>query len=399
MLNFPNITIDEFLTEYWQKKPLLIPKALPQFKNHLSPEELAGLSMEEEIESRLVIQNLEKPPLWQLLRGPFKKKDFKKLPKSHWTLLVQGVDRFVPEIMALWDYFDFIPQWRIDDIMISVAAEQGSVGPHYDNYDVFLYQAQGRRRWLLTSKDCVESNYLQDAELRIMKEFKVEQEYILEEGDMLYLPPEIGHHGIALTDDCMTYSFGYRSYRDLELWDSFGDYLSSKKRATLYYRDPSWNQGHASSELPMPAWRQAKTLMQSLLEDDGLMQEWFGSFATALDSQAEELMPMVSSEEDPLDRKQFKQLLCNAPGLERNPLCRLAYSKSVLHDNDFTFYINGEIHCVDKASILLVEMVANKRRLLLDEIVPFLEKNPHDESFLYGLWKLEILELMENDRS
>jgi 50S ribosomal protein L16 3-hydroxylase len=162
MINFQDISLKTFLSEYWQKKPLIIRNALPEFMNPLSPDELAGLALEDDVESRMVRETPNEKPYWHLKRGPFSESDFNTLPQTHWTLLVQGVDRLVPEVNELLDYFDFIPQWRVDDIMISFAALHGGVGPHYDNYDVFLYQAQGRREWSLTTKECTNDNYIQD---------------------------------------------------------------------------------------------------------------------------------------------------------------------------------------------------------------------------------------------
>lgn len=392
MLNFQELSLQQFLTTYWQKKPLLIRAALPDFKNPVSPEELAGLAMEEELESRIVIQDLKKLSKWHLKRGPFTKKDFKNLPQSHWTLLVQGVDRFIPEVTSLLDDFNFIPQWRIDDIMISYAVEQGSVGPHYDHYDVFLYQAKGRRKWLLTASDCTEDNYLSGLELRIMREFKIEQEYILEEGDMLYLPSKIGHNGISLSNDCMTYSIGYRSYKDQELWDSFGEYLFCKNRTSLYYQDPSWLHLKETSQLTSEAWLNAKAAMQAMLENDTLLRDWFGTFATHLDRHAESQLSLISEDEHLECSAEFKQYLTTSSGLTRNPLCRFAYYKSEGESN-LTLYVNGNKHCVDKISETLVEKIANNRTVLLDEILPFLD-NRENESFLYELWKLQILEFL-----
>lgn len=393
MLNFQRLNVETFLSDYWQKKPLLIRAALPNFKNPLSAEELAGLAMEQDLESRLIIQSLSISPEWTLKRGPFSKNDFKNLQKSHWTLLVQGVDRFVPEVTCLLDYFNFIPQWRIDDVMISYAVEQGSVGPHYDNYDVFLYQASGRRKWLLTTQDCVESNYLPDLELRIMKEFKIEQEYILEEGDMLYLPPNVGHHGISLSHDCMTFSFGYRSYKDVELWDSFGEYLFYKNRPPLFYKDPAWALLKNTSQLPKDALTQAKVLMQSLLDDEALMQDWFGTFATHLDNQSEELFFDNLDSDKTTSLTKFKVNLLKSNGLIRNSICRFAYFKSE-ETGKLSLYINGERHCVDNVSEDLVEKIANNRNLPLKDLEPLI-KNQSDESFLYELWKLHIMQLLE----
>jgi 50S ribosomal protein L16 3-hydroxylase len=396
MLNFQKISLKEFLTQFWQKKSLLIPAALPHFKNHLSADELAGLAMEEEIESRLVIHTPGEVSKWTLKRGPFTKSAFKKLPKSHWTLLVQGVDRFIPEITCLLDSFNFIPQWRVDDVMISYAVEHGSVGPHYDNYDVFLYQAKGRRKWLLTTKNCIESNYLKDVDLRIMNEFKTEKEYILEEGDMLYLPANVGHHGISLSNDCITYSFGYRSYQTQELWDSFGEYLSSKNIAPLFYQDPPWTVLSETSQIPQQAWHKAKAVLQAILDDDTLVEDWFGLFATQLDRHAESLLPL-DSENEPVDgRASFKLDLLNSSGLVRNPLCRFAYIKS--DSPPLSLYINGCKWCIDGVAETLVETIANNRTVLIQKILPFIDSSTN-ESFLYELWKLQWLEFVEKECS
>ena len=137
------LTAREFMRDYWQKKPLLIRQAIPDFESPIDADELAGLALEEEVESRLVIEHGERP--WELRRGPFAEDEFSKLPEREWTLLVQAVDQFVPEVSELLENFRFLPSWRVDDVMISFAAPGGSVGPHFDNYDVFLLQGHGKR--------------------------------------------------------------------------------------------------------------------------------------------------------------------------------------------------------------------------------------------------------------
>lgn len=387
MVRFQEISLQEFLSDYWQKKPLVIRNALPDFINALSPDELAGLAMEEDIESRLVFETPHKTPSWHLKRGPFLEKDFSRLPESHWTLLVQGVDRFVPEVAAMLEHFDFIPQWRFDDVMISYAVDQGSVGPHYDNYDVFLYQAQGRRRWTLTTKNCDETNYLAGVELRIMKEFIVEEDYILEEGDMLYLPPHVGHHGTSLSTDCMTYSFGYRSYQGQELLDSFAEYLAENKQAaTLLYKDPNWLATTGSAEVPREACLNAKKLLSDLLADEELLQTWFASFVTRLDQQAESLLPLPEEEGD---LRHFNQELAKGASLIPNSLCRFAYQTRA--DQTLAFFINGCLWEAEQVSKELLLLVANTRVLTAERLAPFLA-NKSDQSFLFDLWSLQWLE-------
>jgi len=191
------LTPERFLAEYWQKRPLLVRQAIPGFKSPLSADELAGLACEPEVESRLILEKGGSRP-WQLEHGPFEEERFATLPESHWTLLVQRVNHWVPAVADLLDHFAFLPSWRLDDIMISYAADQGSVGPHTDQYDVFLLQGAGRRRWQIDASVTDESPLLDHPDLRILAQFHATDEWVLEPGDLLYLPPGLAHYGVAL---------------------------------------------------------------------------------------------------------------------------------------------------------------------------------------------------------
>src|SRR5690606_35155678 len=172
------MSAEEFLRDYWQKKPLLIRQAFPDFESPLSADELAGLSLEEEVESRIVLELGATP--WELRHGPFTEDDYRTLPERDWTLLVQAVDQFVPEVAELLQAFRFLPSWRLDDVMISYAAPGGSVGPHFDSYDVFLLQTQGHRRWKIGQMCEADSPLLEHPDLRILSEFEQQQEWVLE---------------------------------------------------------------------------------------------------------------------------------------------------------------------------------------------------------------------------
>lgn len=387
MLNFPNMTQEEFLRDYWQKKPLLIPQAFPAFSSLISADELAGLALEEDIESKIVFENPGQDPAWKVKQGPFKAKDFKQLPKTHWTLLVQGVDRFVPEINQMLNHFDFLPQWRVDDVMISYACNHGSVGPHYDNYDVFLFQASGQRRWQLTTKACHEQNTIPDLHLRIMAEFEVEQDIILSPGDMLYLPPHVGHHGVSLSDDCIGYSFGYRSYNTQEIWDSFGDYLSENRLARQLYQDPDWHQLSNTAEIPPSAYRQAKALMQAMLDDEQLLQQWFSRFATQLDHHAASLVLPPLSEREAGTMAMFLERLKQSMAIQRDLNCRIAYHRNDKHLN---LFINGYPFDYGDASPELVILVACNRVMTKAQLASLLDR-PANQAFLYELWRLQLL--------
>ncbi|MCK5433342.1 MAG: cupin domain-containing protein, partial [Gammaproteobacteria bacterium] len=201
--NFPpreyplgEMPLDTFLSEYWQKKPLLIRNGLPDLESPIAPDVLAGLACEEGVESRLLIQG-ENDQKWELKHGPFNDEIFSQLPESHWTLLVQAVDHWIPEAGNLLNLFDFIPRWRIDDLMISYASDGGGVGPHFDNYDVFLVQTSGKRKWEIGGVYNETTPRRENLPVNILSEFEVLETWILEPGDILYVPPGIGHNGIA----------------------------------------------------------------------------------------------------------------------------------------------------------------------------------------------------------
>lgn len=389
MIHFNNLDTVTFLKEYWQKKPLVIRNALPSWENFITPDELAGLALEEDVESRLVWETPQAKPQWHLERGPLKSTRFKRLPQSHWTLLVQGVDRLIPEIAALRQHFDFLPQWRFDDIMISFATLHGSVGPHFDYYDVFLYQALGQREWRLTTKKCHPENYISDLELRIMREFETEETFILEEGDMLYLPPHVGHYGISLSDECMTYSFGYRSYQGQELWESFGDYLAEHRAFKKLYTDPDWSLLDDRGVITSAAWKQAQQLIQEMVSDEALIKKWFGTFATQPDAE-----PL---EEYSIHEDEIEEILGNIQRgrvkLIRHAHCRIAYLDNTGIE-PLTYFVNGISYTTSLDNLKLLQLFASYQPLTPKSLQPYL-KNTASRSligeFLINNW-LDVVE-------
>ncbi len=226
------LTAKQFFRDYWQKKPLLIRQAFPHFSGLLTPDELAGLACEEDAQSRLVIFKQGK---WQLESGPFDETRFAKLPKKDWTLLVQEVNHFLPEAAALLQQFNFVPTARLDDLMVSFAPDGGGVGPHFDSYDVFLLQGMGKRLWRISDQQ--QQQLVEGAPLRILQHFESQQEWLLEAGDMLYLPPRYAHWGIAV-GDCMTYSIGFRAPSVQELATQFLMHLQDTVALDGFYTDP-----------------------------------------------------------------------------------------------------------------------------------------------------------------
>ena len=227
-----NMSAKRFLRDYWQKRPLLIRRAWKDFKSPIDGDDLAGLSLENEVESRLVIG-----PNHVVEYGPFLANRFNHLPNNRWTLLVQAVNLWVPEVHAMLDEFHFLPRWRIDDVMVSYACKGGGVGPHFDDYDVFLLQGKGRRHWQIGAGECEPNVALRGhSDLKILADFRPEQEWILDEGDMLYLPPRWAHNGVAL-DHCITFSVGYRAPSLGEMLDDLATEIIARGEPK-YLRDP-----------------------------------------------------------------------------------------------------------------------------------------------------------------
>ncbi|CAI8965619.1 MULTISPECIES: cupin domain-containing protein [Pseudomonas] len=323
------ITAREFLRDYWQKKPLLIRQAIPDFESPIDADELAGLALEEEVESRLVIEHGERP--WELRRGPFAEDAFSTLPEREWTLLVQAVDQFVPEVAELLEQFRFLPSWRIDDVMISFAAPGGSVGPHFDNYDVFLLQAQGKRNWKIGQMCSSESPLLQHADLRILAEFEESAEWVLEPGDMLYLPPRLAHFGIA-EDDCMTYSVGFRAPSAAEVLTHFTDFLAQYLTDEERYTDADAQPVSDPHQIQSDALDRLKSLLAEHMSDERMLLTWFGQFMT------EPRYPeLVAGEE--LGEDDFINSLQDGAILVRNPSARMAWSEV---DDDVLLFASGQ---------------------------------------------------------
>lgn len=373
-----NFNIEVFLKEYWQKKPLLIRQGLPHFQSPISADELAGLALEEDIESRLVLEYPHQNPSWKLERGPFHEKRLTHLPPSHWSLLIQGVDRLVDEVAELVDIFSFIPNWRFDDVMISLAGDQGGVGPHYDLYDVFLVQAEGTRRWSLTTQDCHEQNRLMDVPLRLMEHFDTEEEFIVEPGDVLYIPPSVGHWGVALDPLCMTYSFGYRSYQAPEMLHRFADFLAENATPS-YYQDPSW-LGVQKGYIPQSAFIKARELCQLMLNNDSLLTRWFGCFATSPDLQVERLLSEF--EQPQIEKGQWVIELKKSDFFCRDRLIRMA----MIEDQGILrCFMNGEESPIQDVDRALVELIVNHFEVSVDLLETYLNSE-FNQAWLRELW-------------
>ena len=353
------LTAGEFLRDYWQKKPLLIRQAFTDFENPLSADELAGLALEEEVESRIVLEHGERP--WELRRGPFAEDEFSKLPERDWTLLVQAVDQFVPEVAELLESFRFLPSWRIDDVMISFAAPGGSVGPHFDNYDVFLLQGQGKRNWKVGQMCNSDSPLLDHTDLKILADFQQSDEWTLEPGDMLYLPPRLAHCGVAL-DDCMTYSVGFRAPSAAEVLTHFTDFLSQFLPDEERYSDADAKPVSDPHQIQHDALDRLKGLLAEHMSDERLLLTWFGQFMT--EPRYPELVAGAEVEEEDLlaDLEQGAILI-------RNPSARLAWSEV---DDDLLLFASGQSLLLPGELRDLLKLICAADALHIENLGPWL---------------------------
>ena len=236
------LTPARFLRDFWHKKPLLIRQAIPDFSAPITRDELFGLARRDDVESRLITHGASG---WNMRHGPMDK--LPALKQKAWTLLVQGVNLHDARADALLRQFRFVPDARLDDLMISYASDGGGVGPHFDSYDVFLLQAHGQRRWRVSAQD--DLRLQEDVPLKILSHFEVDEEFVLEPGDMLYLPPHYAHDGVAI-GECMTYSIGFRAPAYQELGESFLDFMLDTIDLPGRYADPDLKPATRPAELP-----------------------------------------------------------------------------------------------------------------------------------------------------
>ena len=329
-----------FLRDYWQKKPLLIRNAFPDFVSPLEPEDLAGLACEEGVLARLIEH--DKPnDAWRVRHGPFSETDFPALPDHDWTLLVQDMDKWDLDIRDLLEKFSFLPRWRIDDVMVSFAATGGSVGAHVDQYDVFLLQAQGQRHWQIDASVALghsepSMEFRDDVELKLLREFKPTHDWVLQPGDMLYLPPGVPHHGVAV-DACLTFSIGMRAPSASELLSDFVDTLAADAPDSLRLSDADLTPAGDPFEIDANAMTRVVEALNLLrMNDLDSLGDWFGSFITTYRSAVE-----PAADEDARPRIEIEWDLVHGANLLRHPWSRMAWRKAA---KDARLYAGAQVH-------------------------------------------------------
>ena len=318
-MNLHNFDVAAFLRDHWQQKPLLIRSPWDNWSNPIEPDELAGLACEPLVESRIITR---RDHAWELEHGPVPESRFARGERDPWTLLVQSVDHHLPEVAALLEAFRFVPNWRIDDVMVSYAVDGGGVGAHFDHYDVFLLQGLGRRRWEVGALCDDDTPLLPHDGLRLLAEFEATDVWILEPGDILYVPPRFAHRGTAVGDDCMTYSVGFRAPSRAELIESWADDMAADLPDTDRYTDPHLALQDNPGEISADAITQLQAMIADTLQDRSRFARWFGQYNTAPKNPEIDWGP-----DEPVQASEIAQALAEGHILVRNPASRFAFTR------------------------------------------------------------------------
>jgi 50S ribosomal protein L16 3-hydroxylase len=342
----------QFLRDYWQKRPLLIRHAFADFQPPLQPDDLAGLACETGVLARLIVHD-EKRDRWHVHPGPLNEDDFAKTPKDHWTLLVQDVDKWDADVAALLEHFRFLPSWRVDDIMVSYAEEGGGVGAHVDQYDVFLLQGIGQRHWAISTDPAAPKDFRHDVELKQLAQFESTHEWMLDPGDMLYLPPGVPHDGVAFGGPCMTLSIGMRAPSQAELTGDLADHIAERLPEELRYADPDLTPAKATGEIDRAAIERLKSALPfAAALDDAMLRDWFGRFITRYRN-----AQVPAALDKPLSEAAFDKQLDAGATLLRHPWSRMAWTRAKSRG---TLFVSGQAY---PATPALAQRLCEEREL------------------------------------
>lgn len=357
------ISAATFMKKYWQRKPLLVRQAFPGFTPPLSKSALRKMSKRDDVESRLIWKEQGR---WQMEPGPFS--TLPRVNEPDWTLLIQSADIHDDACADLLHQFRFMPDVRLDDLMISIATEGGGVGPHFDSYDVFLIQGQGRRLWRFGQQKNLE--LIPDLPLKILKQFEPDEEFILEPGDMFYLPPQAAHDGIALDDDCMTLSVGFRApdakMMACGMLEIAAEMMAESKQRARPYRDAGQPATATPALIPDKLIKAAIQAVESVRLDESVATRFLGCWLTE---------PNRLAVFEPMDPEQVDALIESGTNWMLDRRTRMLYRGNVL-------FINGE-HTGLKAELALKDL-ANMRRLTMSS--PTARKLSDDAMQAIRMW-------------
>jgi len=350
------ITAEQFLTEYWQKKPLLVRNAMPEIIGLLEPDDVKELALDEDISARLIRQKNKNPNEWHVKSSPLTKGDFQKLPNL-WTILVQAVDHYSFDIAELWKKFPFIPQWRRDDIMVSYAPKGGSVGKHFDFYDVFLVQGHGHRRWQL-GQMCDESTaFVPDQPLKLLTEIDVQFDEVLAPGDLLYVPPSLSHYGVA-EDDCLTFSFGFRMPNLAEMSDRLSEQFAKNSALKQPLADITRQKTNNIGEINGTEFSYLKTQLLDYLTQAPEFD------AAIMAYMSESKYPNSIPEPEEIAVDDLLEVIHSGYQLLLEPASKILYRQQ----NDcLEFWANGEQLCISQTFEPYIKQIADGMGIIFDE--------------------------------
>ncbi|WP_224971647.1 ribosomal protein uL16 3-hydroxylase [Acinetobacter oleivorans] len=349
------ITAEQFLAEYWQKKPLLVRNGLPEIVGLLQPQDVQELALEEHASARLIRQKDKNPNEWHVKSSPLTKGDFQKLPKL-WSILVQAVDHYSFDLSELWKKFPFIPQWRRDDIMVSYAPKGGSVGKHFDFYDVFLVQGHGHRRWQLGQMCDANTSFVPNQPLKLLPEIDVQFDEILAPGDLLYVPPGMAHYGVA-EDDCLTFSFGFRMPNVAGMMERISDQFSANSLLQNPVVDIARKQMSQIGEINASELSHLKDLVLAQLQDSAALD------AAIMSYMSEPKYPDNIPEADEIEADDLKEILHEGYEVLLEPASRLLYKEK---SGTLNFWGNGEALFIAQSFEQKLKAIANGESLAFD---------------------------------
>lgn len=379
-LNWGELTPALFLEQYWQKKPLLIKNAFSNFEDPISADELAGLAMEQEIESRIISQSPSKE--WQVSHGPFE--SFEQFGESYWTLLVQAVNNWSAQTHALLSPFRFIPNWRIDDIMVSFSTPRGGVGAHLDQYDVFIIQGEGKRHWQIGAPDPSLQALLPHPDLKQVSDFTPVIDVITEPGDLLYIPPNHPHNGYAI-ENSLNYSIGFQAPNSQDLWSGFADKLLDEDSGTTRLNDADRQPTESPEVLSWQDIGKIKSMMLQTLDNEAGFNDFVGRFLTQSHHALEILIPVT-----PISESQLAELLDD----EQVQFIPVSGIKALLIESpNKCLYINGESIPLDEDNQALASVLAKSRSLTAIKLKGFTDSLKNKELLSKilnkGYWYIE----------
>jgi len=383
-LNWGELTPERFLNEYWQKKPLIIKKAFENFSDPISADELAGLAMEQEIQSRIITKSSSENATvsWQVNHGPFE--SFDQFGESGWTLLVQAVNNFSPNSQLLLNNFNFVPNWRIDDVMVSFSTPDGGVGAHLDQYDVFIIQGMGRRHWQIGAPDPSLQQLLPHPDLKQLSKFIPLIDTITEPGDLLYIPPNHPHNGVAI-DNSLNYSVGFQAPNNQELFSGFADKLLDDDIATQRFLDVNRQITYSPELLTDGDINQLKSFMQSAFDNKDTFNQFIGCYLTQSHHPLELLIPTQLITDDHLE-----DIIAE---VENHFIAVSGIKALVIEKPLSTLFISGEVFELDKNTQKFGQLIAQGKTMTSSQMKIFMACPKHRQLLTNilnkGFWYIE----------